>query len=88
MVKLFVAKPWLVCGNHGLTMVTMVFILFVVKPWLIFVNVTVKDSLPWFTFAVVSDSVYSRYLILSNYQVFDTKGDPEKTAQGDSFQNS
>ncbi len=34
-----VAKPWLICGYHGLTIVTMVFlVLFVVKPWLIFVR--------------------------------------------------
>ncbi len=29
----FVVKPWLICGYHSLTIVTMFF--FVVKPWLI-----------------------------------------------------
>ncbi len=34
-----VAKPWLICGDHGLTIVTMFFwVLFVVKPWLIFIR--------------------------------------------------
>ncbi len=32
---LSVAKPWLICGYHGLSIVTMFF--FVVKPWFIFV---------------------------------------------------
>ncbi len=34
-----VAKPWLICGYHGLTIVTMFFFaLFMVKPWLTFVR--------------------------------------------------
>ncbi len=66
----------------------MFFVLFVVNPWFIFINITVMDSMSWFNSVMVSDSVYARYLILSNDQVFDTKGEPEKTAQRDSFQNS
>ncbi len=39
MVKHFVsvAKPWLICGYLGLTIVTLYLIFFNIKPWLIFI---------------------------------------------------
>ncbi len=43
MVKLYrVAKPLLICGYHGLTIVTMV--LFLVKPRLIFLRVVLLSA--------------------------------------------
>ncbi len=40
MVKLYrVAKPLLICGYHGLTIVIMFLVLFLVKPRLIFLRV-------------------------------------------------
>ncbi len=46
MVKLYrVAKPLLICGYHGLTIVTMVLVLFLVKPWLIFLRVVLLSAI-------------------------------------------
>ncbi len=46
MVKLYrVAKPLLICGYHGLTIVTMVLDLFLVKPRLIFLRVVLLSAL-------------------------------------------
>ncbi len=46
MVKLYgVAKPLLICGYHGLTIVTMVLVLFLVKPRLIFLRVVLLSAL-------------------------------------------
>ncbi len=46
MVKLYsVAKPLLICGYHGLTIVTMVLVLFLVKPRLIFIRVVLLSAL-------------------------------------------
>ncbi len=41
-----VAKPLLICGYHGLTIVTMVLVLFLVKPWLIFLRVVLSAITP------------------------------------------
>ncbi len=47
MVKLYrVAKPLLICGYHGLTIVTMFFfVLFLVKPRLIFLKVVLLSAI-------------------------------------------
>ncbi len=46
MVKLYrVAKPLLICGYHGLTIVTMVLVLFLVKPWFIFLRVVLLSAI-------------------------------------------
>ncbi len=46
MVKLYrVAKPLLICGYHGLTIVTMVLVLFLVKPLLIFLRVVLLSAI-------------------------------------------
>ncbi len=46
MVKLYhVAKPLLICGYHGLTIVTMVLVLFLVKPRFIFLRVVLLSAI-------------------------------------------
>ncbi len=61
-----VAKQWVICGNHGVTIVTVLLfflVLFVIKPWLIFIREGIifkkRKNLTWSSrFACLSDGLF------------------------------
>ncbi len=73
-----VAKPWLICGFHGLTKVTMFFFFFVVKPWLIFIRdqSTVRaigEQTALYAFELVSWYLMSYIYLFAQHQCISNK---------------